>query len=946
MVSANGENLYTIAALKVSIIESFRPRLSLTERTSVSYLRNNQIIMLRRLFHSFFLLIHLSVLAQSTLFVDENSMDNNADGLSWNSAFDNLQDALFEARNNSSVSEIWIAVGSYHPMKGDQYPDRTIDNFWAREISFNLVDGVALFGGFRAGQTSKDERNPEDYDQTILTGYDPDYDDYASFTVVRGDDLNQTVTLDGLCIQRGKSDGYKENTFNNDARNVQVEGAGLCLYQIQADITVKNCAIRNNLTKAPQSYLAGGKGGACLIKFSNDSNLRKIILENCVFTENNASGSGGGLAIFKPQGDLNLLVNSCHFLENYSFEKGGALAIYSEGKTLFEISDSTFSGNYANDSGGSISLGIWKSIKYELIENDSGPSYREEVQNLISSDNKGSFSASSFLDNNSSSQGGAIYTTSERTSDDIINFTDCNLSGNYSSNSGGAILTDSKLNIQNCFFLANESNSSGGGISGSTDISIDTSNFSRNLALGTGGAIEGDRDAVFIISQSIFSANESNGTGGAIGFPEFFPNKIEVYDSNFTYNTAGKENSYGGAFACNDATIFNCRFIENSAHTGGAVSLGAVRVKIEDFKEYERPMRHIVNCVFEGNSAFYEGGGLFLDSGSYYDLTPLATAYPFITSVSNCIFLSNKAQRGGGAAGFLSFINCLFLRNESWVSGAVYCPKPLESSLEYVAITNCISWSNYNGFYKNYGHGFWNDWNLGNRFQSSPALIKLPRAEGDPLAKGFDPAELLSTVNQTPILAQNFDDENLAFSADPLFININDPDGPDNIWFTADDGLRLSSLSPGINAGNSYYLSFDGLDIDGDSNIDEVIPFDALGNPRIAGATVDLGPYELIKLENPGTQVDGSLYFLHWFGYYQGESETGWYYHYPSKQWCYIFNWDTSGMFIYFNNLGWGWTNQSISPYFYLFTSKEWVFFDLESGKGYYDFAKSGWQSF
>ena len=39
------------------------------------------------------------------------------------------------------------------------------------------------------------------------------------------------------------------------------------------------------------------------------------------------------------------------------------------------------------------------------------------------------------------------------------------------------------------------------------------------------------------------------------------------------------------------------------------------------------------------------------------------------------------------------------------------------------------------------------------------------------------------------------------FGTDPKFVNSADPDGPDNRWMTADDGLALLSTSPAINAG-------------------------------------------------------------------------------------------------------------------------------------------------
>jgi hypothetical protein len=63
-----------------------------------------------------------------------------------------------------------------------------------------------------------------------------------------------------------------------------------------------------------------------------------------------------------------------------------------------------------------------------------------------------------------------------------------------------------------------------------------------------------------------------------------------------------------------------------------------------------------------------------------------------------------------------------------------------------------------------------------------------------------------------------------------FIMDLNDGDGPDNIWFTADDGIRLSPCSPALNAGLNSKV--------------ENVPMDILGNERIQSSLVDLGAYE------------------------------------------------------------------------------------------------------
>ncbi len=80
--------------------------------------------------------------------------------------------------------------------------------------------------------------------------------------------------------------------------------------------------------------------------------------------------------------------------------------------------------------------------------------------------------------------------------------------------------------------------------------------------------------------------------------------------------------------------------------------------------------------------------------------------------------------------------------------------------------------------------------------------------------------------------------------ADPLFVDASDPDGADDIWGTADDGLRLQAGSPAIGQGNTDSLPFDTLDVDDDGVTDEPVPLDLAGFLRIQDGSLDLGAYE------------------------------------------------------------------------------------------------------
>jgi hypothetical protein len=94
----------------------------------------------------------------------------------------------------------------------------------------------------------------------------------------------------------------------------------------------------------------------------------------------------------------------------------------------------------------------------------------------------------------------------------------------------------------------------------------------------------------------------------------------------------------------------------------------------------------------------------------------------------------------------------------------------------------------------------------------------------------------------------------------PVFVDL---DGPDGVAGTADDDLRLTSDSPGIDWGNNS-IPTDFVDVDGDGDSVEPVPVDLDDQPRIADdplvpepcclapPVIDLGPYERQPVEADG----------------------------------------------------------------------------------------------
>ena len=133
--------------------------------------------------------------ATGECYVKWNAAGTN-NGASWTNAYTDLQSAL----GASPCTEVWVAAGTYKPTTGT---DRT--------ATFQLKNGVAVYGGFAGTETARDQRNPAT-NVTILSGdIGNDAADATatnSYHVVTG---ATGATLDGFTITAGNANGADPN---------------------------------------------------------------------------------------------------------------------------------------------------------------------------------------------------------------------------------------------------------------------------------------------------------------------------------------------------------------------------------------------------------------------------------------------------------------------------------------------------------------------------------------------------------------------------------------------------------------------------------------------------------------------------------------------------------------------------------------------------------------
>jgi hypothetical protein len=122
----------------------------------------------------------------TTLYVDQ-SVSSSGNGSTWATALKTLDEALFIAHNCSGVTTINVAAGTYSPTKKPYASGVEMTTSDARDVTFHLPNGVALYGGFpNGGGTRNIATNP-----TILSG------DFNSDDVVTGSGSTLSITNNG-----------------------------------------------------------------------------------------------------------------------------------------------------------------------------------------------------------------------------------------------------------------------------------------------------------------------------------------------------------------------------------------------------------------------------------------------------------------------------------------------------------------------------------------------------------------------------------------------------------------------------------------------------------------------------------------------------------------------------------------------------------------------------
>jgi len=572
----------------------------------------------------------------TTLYVDDDA-PLEGDGLSWETAFRFLQDAL-AAAEAGGVDEIHVGQGLYRPDQ-DEAGNVTPGD---REATFELISGVFLMGSYAGfDATDPDARDFIAYPSTLDGDVDLDgeLDQDNTMHLVTAADPSAMSVLDGFVLTLAC--GY--DWYGASRGAVVLQEAGI--------LTLRNCLVYNNWSSDDGNVLSIGSA---------------LEVESCTFRANE------GTAIMLVEGAV-LTVHDTLFVDGHGFEGSAIRAEYS----LATVLNSTFRLNATARNGGAIN-----SHKSELIvrsclfEGNYGHYDGGAIYAFATNDDPGSVEIidSEFHSNTCTEYGGAVMTSQISS----LTVRDCCFEGNEilygTAGAGGglsggchhAIMEDctflhnvsgrggagayfnvwQSAIIENCIFTENESYGSyafGGGlrVSVSTD-ATETSSVARclmerNVARLGAGLYLRAYGPMFEVAECTFDQNEavpyggSGAPGGGGIYAKSHDTRIVAITDCIIRGNLGP--GYGGGIHAEEVTLSmtNCTVVGNVTEYSDPGSDGGGGCS------FLNADTQITNCTIFGNTAVPVGGGIRLQEDGDNTLT-----------VTNSILWQNTDDNGDG----------------------------------------------------------------------------------------------------------------------------------------------------------------------------------------------------------------------------------------------------------------------------------------------------------
>ena len=432
------------------------------------------------------------------------------------------------------------------------------------------------------------------------------------------------------------SGGSGTMTVSGSTFDSNTYGLGGCALtaDTNAALTIDDCTFSNNVSD--------NVWGAVLKLGAGSYTVR-----NCTFTDNINSGAstnvGGGAIYLSTNQKGSLTVTDCEFTGNQVTKEApiGGGAIYAnyngtDGGTI-NITDSTFTNNSSGSQGGA----IYASTTTGTVT-ISGNTFTENTATgnggaiYLSNTSGTNVLANNTFTDNSAVAGGAVYVVSGETS-----ITGSTFKGNSAVGDGGALHTAADTTISNSIF---GSTTEGEGNSGAHGMTI----------YQAGGAM--------VITNSSIVGSTSTTQWADIGAIHANGTSLALYGVQITDNKANGSfsNNNGGGVVVKSGTLTVDSYIDptTSAETKTTIARNLAGTNGGGIYFAANTSGTIKNAVFDSNTGAIQGGG------AIYGATGTTI------SIENTLFNSNSASGWGSSnGGAINFAGTSLIIKNSLFSG-------------------------------------------------------------------------------------------------------------------------------------------------------------------------------------------------------------------------------------------------------------------------------------
>ncbi len=492
---------------------------------------------------------------------------------------------------------------------------------------------------------------------------------------------------------------FEENTASSGGAIVLESDNTGAKASVKAEITNETQFIKNEA-----SYCGGAIYSETRGFYEDDA----LTVANSYFTENTATGSGGGGAIYAKT-SLNL--SNVEFRENTSQSLGGAIYVNNSESTVFNATfdKAKFIGNTTTSSGGAMAISLTKAKEGTIaLQNGTIFEGNQSAAKSFGNDGGGAIHAMAKMgvkvslsdvdihDNSAKGDGGAI-------SADIKNLeaTDTKIYNNTAGRAGGGIhLKASQKDAQAVFtrteVRGNTAQTAGGGINlpGTLETGkaiFNNCTISDNTAGTNGGGIYSQLPEI-TISDTVVNGNTANKSYGGGAY-------LSSYKGGGAYTVSGSTVFYGNK-APNDPKTATFKisgntpsadvFVRNSSGTSSTKSEATLQ-GFDELLAKETAMGNITYKLAHTNPATQKYGYAKNVSSAY------SVGYYSTKAVGDCVYLS-PSDNGHEASGSGNVVVETTLEgavasakannfNEIYVCGTVNVTKEDEEILNNSGIT-------------------------------------------------------------------------------------------------------------------------------------------------------------------------------------------------------------------------------------------------------------------